>query len=432
MKPSPPPIHSILSVPPIILTGLLFLVLSATTTKTVAESGSWPQWRGPTRDGQVTGPAWPQDLDEARLQLQWEVPLGPSYSGPIVVGDRVFTTETVDKEREVVSAFDRQQGKLLWRTEWDGAMKVPFFANKNGSWIRSTPACDGKRLYVAGIRDTLACLDVEDGSVVWRVDFVEKLGTSLPSFGCVCSPLVADGAVYMQAGASVVRMNADTGEIVWRAMAAKGGMMDSAFSSPIIATLGGQPQLVIQTREELAGLDLEMGAVLWQQPVKAYRGMNILTPVVQGDLVLTSTYGGRTLGFRVTREGDEFRVEQAWQHKSQGYMSTPVIVDNHLYHHLRSQRVMCVDVFTGEERWTSDRSFGTYWSLVAQDNRILALDQDGELFLLKATPTAFEEIDSRPVSDSDTWAHLAVAGDQLFIRSLNGLASWGWREPEIE
>jgi outer membrane protein assembly factor BamB len=345
------------------------------------------------------------------------------------MNDRVFVTETVDKEREVVSAFDRQQGKLLWRTEWDGAMKVPFFANKNGSWIRSTPACDGKRLYVAGMRDTLACLDVADGSVVWRVDFMEKLGTSLPSFGCVCSPLVADGAVYMQAGASVVRLEADTGEIVWRSLAAKGGMMDSAFSSPIIATLGGQRQLVVQTREELAGLDLETGTVLWQQPVKAYRGMNILTPVVHGDLVFTSTYGGRTLGFRVLHGEDGFGVEQAWQHKSQGYMSTPVLVDNHVYHHLRSQRVICMDVLTGEERWTSDRSFGTYWSLVAQGDRLLALDQGGELFLLKATPAAYEPIDSRVVADSETWAHLAVADDQLFVRAVDGLKAWRWREP---
>jgi outer membrane protein assembly factor BamB len=380
----------------------------------------------------VTGSAWPQDLDEARLQLQWEVSLGPSYSGPIVMGERVFVTETVDKEREVVSAFDRQHGELLWSTQWNGAMKVPFFASKNGSWIRATPACDGKRLYVAGMRDVLVCLDVATGDPVWRVDFTEDLGTPLPSFGFVSSPLVVDGAVFVQAAASVLRLDASDGQVIWRSMVAKGGMMDSAFSSPIIATLSGKRQLVLQTRAELAGLDPESGEVLWTQPVKAFRGMNILTPVVHGDMVFTSSYGGRTLGFKVTREGEGYAVEEVWQHKSQGYMSTPVVVDNHAYHHLRSQRVMCVDVNTGEERWTSPRSFGTYWSLVAQGDRLLALDQTGKLFLLRATPTAFEEIDSREVSESETWAHLAVSGDQLLVRSLEGLKVWRWREPDPE
>jgi outer membrane protein assembly factor BamB len=119
----------------------------------------WNQWRGPTRDGQVGGPAWPARLSDGFLKLLWRVPLGPSYSGPIVTKDLVFTTETRNKESEVVHALDRKTGKERWRAEWKGAMTVPFFAASNGSWIRSTPACDGASLYVAGMRDVLVCLD---------------------------------------------------------------------------------------------------------------------------------------------------------------------------------------------------------------------------------------------------------------------------------
>jgi outer membrane protein assembly factor BamB len=278
------------------------------------------------------------------------------------------------------------------------------------------------------MRDVLVALDVTDGSEQWRLDFVKELGTPLPDFGFVCSPLVADGSVFVQAGGGVVRVDAARGRIQWRALEDGGGMMDSAFSSPIIATLGDKRQLIVQSRSHLAGLDLESGSTLWSQPVKAFRNMNILTPVVHGDIVFTSTYGGRTIGYRVTRADDAFTVEEAWLHKSQGYMSTPVVIGDHAYHHLRSQRVMCLDLGTGEEAWTSPRSFGKYWSLVAQGDRILALDQKGELFLLRATPDAFELIDSREVSESEAWAHVAVAGGQLFVRSLNALTAWNWSE----
>src|SRR5436309_12352866 len=71
----------------------------------------WPQWRGPSRDGQWTGPAWPERLSRDSLKLLWRVPLGPSYSGPIVSEGLVFTTETKNKESEVVSAVDRKTGK---------------------------------------------------------------------------------------------------------------------------------------------------------------------------------------------------------------------------------------------------------------------------------------------------------------------------------
>ena len=72
------------------------------------EPAPWPQWRGPTRNGQVSGATWPDKLDTNHLQQTWSIELGPSYSGPIVGPDRVFTTETKDKKVEVVTAFDRR------------------------------------------------------------------------------------------------------------------------------------------------------------------------------------------------------------------------------------------------------------------------------------------------------------------------------------
>jgi outer membrane protein assembly factor BamB len=107
-------------------------------------------------------------------------------------------------------------------------------------------------------------------------------------------------------------------------------------------------------------------------------------------------------------------------------MSTPVVIDGHAYLHLRNQRFTCIDLATGKERWTT-RPFGKYWSLVAQDRKILALDERGELLLIKANPEKFELLGQRHISDSPTWAHLAVVGDELFIRDLKGLTVHRWR-----
>jgi len=389
-------------------------------------ASDWPQWRGPTRNGQFTGAAWPDKLDTNHLQRTWRVELGPSYSGPIVSGDRVFTTETKEKKFEIVTAFDRRTGKELWRAQWEGAMTVPFFAKANGDWIRATPACDGESLFVAGMRDVLVCLDTQTGKERWRFDFVKALKAPLPDFGFVCSPLVDGDHVYVQAGAGFVKLNKRTGEVVWRTLTDKGGMNGSVFSSPVFAELAGQRQLLVQTREKLAGVDPADGKVLWEQSVEAFRGMNILTPVVHQDTVFTSTYGGKTIGFKVAQAADKFTITQTWTHKSQGYMSTPVIIDGVAYEHLKSQRVMAIEVETGRELWTSDKSFGKYWSLVAQGDRILALDQRGQLFLFRANKEKFDLLDQRKLTDAETWAHLAVAGDELFVRELNGLAAYRW------
>lgn len=399
---------------------LLFLAFTA-------GAASWPQWRGPDRDGQFRGAPWPERVDASTLRESWRIKLGPSYSGPILVGDRVFTTETRDKKLEIVHALDRASGKELWRAEWEGAVSVPFFAKSNGDWIRATPACDGESLFVAGMRDLLVCLDAATGKERWRVDFVKQLQAPVPDFGFVSSPLVEGDAVYVQAGASFVKLDKRTGQVVWRTLKDQGGMWGGVFASPVLATLGGERQFVVQTREKLAGVLPGDGQVLWEQPVEAFRGMNILTPVVVGDRVFTSTYGGKTTAYGVMRTDGRWTVKQEWQHKAQGYMSTPVVIDGVAYHHLKSQRVMAIELATGRELWTSDQSYGKYWSLIAQGDRILALDQRGELYLLRANPQKLEILDQRKLGTDETWAHLAVDETGIVVRELHGLVAFDWQ-----
>lgn len=401
---------SILAVPPVVAED--------------AWSETWPQWRGPHRDGRAGGEPWPDDL--GCLKPLWKVDLGKGYPGPIVTADKVFVAETVDKEREVVRALDRDNGRELWRAEWPGRWKVPFFAARNGSWIRATPAWDGESLYVGGIREVLVSLDGDTGEENWRLDFPLTFGTEVPHFGFASSPLVDGDHLYVQAANSLFKLEADSGRVVWRSLQGDGGIgVSGAFSSPVLATLAGRRQLVVQNRLELHGVDPEDGTVLWSQPVPNYRGMNILTPVVHGDTVFTSSYRNGSYLFRVSAAGDGFEVEEVWRHKSQAYMSSPVLVDGHAYLHLGSRRLTCLDLEAGEDRWTS-QPFGKYWSKAVQGDKIVALDENGQLHLVRANPEALEVLDSRPVSEDETWGHLAVAGDEIFVRELEAIAAYRW------
>ena len=393
-----------------------------------ADSGEpalWPQWRGPQRDAQVERRAWPESLAQDHLQLRWRRELAPSYSGPIVGEHSVFVTETRDQRTEVVRCLDRATGEERWRAEWEGSLTVPFFAASNGSWIRSTPAYDGERLYVAGMRDVLVCLDARTGDRLWIVDFPQVLGSPLPDFGFVSSPLLHGDDLYVQAGGAFVKLNKLSGELVWRSLEDGGGMYGSAFSSPDLAVFQGVPQLLVQTRSKLAGVDPERGTVLWEREITAFRGMNILTPTVIGDSVFVSSYGGRSLLLTPELREGAWDVQESWTNKAQGYMSSPVVIADHIYLHLRNQRFVCLDARTGDSLWTTT-PFGKYWSMVANGDRILALDQRGELLLIRANPSQFELIDRRQIAE-DSWAHLAVCGEELFVRELEAISAYEWK-----
>ncbi len=386
---------------------------------------AWPQWRGPTRDGKVRGTVWPQKLRGGNLKKLWRYSLGPSYSGPIVVGKHVFVTETKKRKYEVVRCLDRDSGAQVWSTQWKGSIRVPFFARSNGSWIRSTPAYDDGYLYVAGIRDFLVCLNTTTGEAAWKLDFVRSLKSPVPTFGFASSPMVIGDYVYVQAGSSVVKVEKNTGQIQWRTMRDSGGMNGSAFSSPTWAALGNREQLVVQTRSTLAGIDPEQGRVLWSEKIPAFRGMNILTPTIIGDYVFTSSYGGRSILFQITAQGQRFSSKRVWNNRSEGYMSSPVVIDGHVYMHLRNQRFACYDLSTGDRNWIT-RPYGKYWSLVANERQILALDERGDLLLINANSEKFDLVDSYTISNEPTWGHLAIAGNTLFVRELKAIAAYRW------
>ena len=208
-------------------------------------------------------------------------------------------------------------------------------------------------------------------------------------------------------------------------------MFGGAFSSMIVATIHGKKQIVAQTRSALAGLDPLTGEALWSTPVEAFRGMNILTPIIHEDLVFTATYGGGAFCFRVGHSEDAFFVDTLWRDQDlEGYMSSPLLIGDFVYLFGRDRKVHCVGMETGKRMWSSEQTFGQYWSMVSNENRVLALDEQGMLYLFDASPDAFELLDWRSISDDPTWAHLAVSGEQLFVRSLSGLSAYRWKNAD--
>ncbi|MBT5692539.1 MAG: PQQ-binding-like beta-propeller repeat protein [Opitutae bacterium] len=406
---------------------LVYIIYIFPITNNSLTSATWNQWRGPNRDGIIpTSQPWPKSISKDTLKLQWERPLDKGYSSPIVSDEMVFTVETVEAKNEVVRAFDRQSGKQIWKTTWVGALKVPFFARKNGSWVRSTPAYDGTHLYVGGIRDVLVCMDAKTGEITWELDFVKKFGSKLPSFGFVCSPLIDGKDLYIQAGGGLAKLDKQSGKVLWRGLNDGGGMWGSAFSSPVIRELNGVRQLIVQSREKLMGVNMMTGETLWEKKVKAFRGMNILTPTTYGNSIFTSVYGGRSTLFDIRKSGKGFEAKALWDNGQQGYMSSPVLIGDHAYHHLRKKRFVCMDLKDGEIEWTSERTFGEYWSMISNGERILALDEKGILFHINPSPKKFKLLEERKLTDHESWAHLGMDGKQVFIRHLNGIQCYTW------
>lgn len=380
-------------------------------------------WRGIHRDAQVAGDSWPKDL--SGLKKLWSCEMSDSYSGPIISRGTVFSTETLVGGDEALFAFESQTGQKLWQRQWPAHFTVTPFAQSHGNWIRSTPAADGDRIVVCGMRDLIACFQCQNGEEVWRVDFAQQPETRLPAYGTVCSPLIDGEHVYVQAGGAVRCIRMADGHSVWTSLPDEGGLFGGNFSSPIIAPINGVRQLVVQTRTDLAGLALLTGEVLWRQPTRAFRGMNILTPLAWQEKIFVSANGGRSQLLAIEKSDGAWAIRQLWTAKAEGYMSTPVVVDDHLYLHLKNGRLACLDLASGQEKWRTT-PFGSYWSMIVGGDQILALVDSGDLLLIQADPRQFRMLDRTTISQEPCWAHLALSNDKIFIRSQRGLNAYQW------
>ena len=380
-----------------------------------AQEASWNQWRGPQRDG-----VWPGELPTSlsNLTLAWEKPLQPSYSGPVTDGKIVYTTETVDESFERLTAFDLQTGEVKWRTQWEGAIEVPGYAMANGSWIKSTPALAEQSLVVLGMRDEVICLDPATGKIRWQVDLAERFDARRPPFGGVCSPLIDDGAVYVMGGGATVKLSLADGSTIWKTLADEGDD-DDACSSPIIATLAGKRQLVVQTRTRLCGVELSDGSLLWSNAIEAYRNMNILTPMVLGDRIYTAAQRGRSHFFKVSCTDSQWESTELWTQKTQAYMSSPVADDETIFVHSSNDRLTALDVATGDILWTS-KPMGKYQSLVRDEKTILVLNNEGEVLAVKMDRDQLSILDRRKLA-TDSWAYLGVCEGGILVRDLNAL-----------
>ena len=157
--------------------------------------------------------------------------------------------------------------------------------------------------------------------------------------------------------------------------------------------------------------------------------MNILTPVPHGGGVFTSTYGGTTQLLKVESTRDGLAAKPGWGVRYEGHMTTPVVVGGHAYLLGKDKRLVCFDLATGKQTWGTDRRFSDYWSLVANGDKLLGLDSRGVLHLVRANPKEYEPLDERKLGAGETWAHLAVCGDELFVRDLAGVTAYRWAKP---
>ena len=404
------------------------------------KAADWPQFRGPNRDGVSleTGllTAWPANGP----QLQWTYSeAGIGYSGPAVVGDRLYLTGGRGDE-EVVFALEQATAtdghvKELWATKLG-----PLFNWKGNSWSAgpsATPTVDGERVYALSGLGDLACLETATGKELWRTNLPKNLDAQVNpigggprnlGWGFTCSPLIDGNQLIVVPGGpkgTLAALDKLTGKVLWRSTELTD---QAAYTSPVVTTIGGVKQYVILTNPGVAGVAASDGKLLWSHRRKSpYTTEVINTPIVQNGLIastIASGNGGCEL-IRVEKDGDAFRVESVYANKNlMNHHGTVVLVGKHIYGATQGAGWVCQDFATGEIVWTERRSLGSGSVTVADGRLYCFAEGDGTIVLADASPTGWKETGRMKLPQASKlrkpqgkiWTPPVVAGGKLYLR----------------
>jgi outer membrane protein assembly factor BamB len=311
---------------------------------------------------------------------------------------------------EVVACYHRATGDPIW-VHSDSAR---FETRVGGIGPRATPTLADGAVYALGATGILNRLDLATGTRRWTVDVLADNAASQPNWGMPSSPLVVGGLVVVQLGPNGTLLAAydrETGERAWLAGADRG-----SYSSPSLAVLGGNTQIVTVNARSVSGHDPATGEVLWSEAWEL-PGERI-TPALRlaDDLLLVSAgYGVGSRLLRVTPAGARFEVDEVWESRRLKSKFASVVASEGTVFGLDDGVLVALDPATGERLWKRGR-YG-HGQLLLVGDLLLVQAENGEVVLVEASGEEHRELGRFTALSGKTWNPPALSGDLLLVRN---------------
>lgn len=412
----------------------LTVVLSLVTCSSVplALGADWPQYRGIAGDGVSNESIGTIDWKSQAPEILWKASTPLGFSSFSVADGRAVTViarpDANGVKVETCIALDANSGKEVWSVPLgesdyghDGGNSGAS-DNRGGDGPRSTPAIDGKLVFVYDSHMVLSCLDAASGSIVWKRDIVNEFSGRKIKWLNATSPLVIDNVIYVGgggAGETFLAFDKSSGKLIW-----KSGDETITHATPRLATIDGSRQVIFFTQSGLVSVSADTGKELWRTEFP-FSVSTAASPVVEGNHVYCSA--GYGVGAELLQVSDDFEPESQWFKRNQlmNHWSTPIVRDGYLYGLFEFKKygtapLQCVELTTGEIKW-SERGFGPGNCILVGD-KLVVLSDAGEVVIAEASPSNYNELGRTKAVKGKCWSTPAYSNGKIFVRSTEEAA----------
>ncbi len=424
---------------------LLWALTSFLSLPRAEADESWPQFRGPTGQGQAAVCVVPDHFDQ-KSAMRWRTELeGRGWSSPVVENGKIWLTTAIEHERlkktvrnEVKDVASKLNLKVLCVDFATGSLvhniEVAEFADAEpihalNSYASPTPViADGKVYCHFGSYGTW-CLDAASGKTVWTKRLVID-----HSVGPGSSPIISGKSLILVCDGIdeqfVAALDIETGNELWRTkrpeMQANSTEMKKAYSTPIAIEVAGKEQVIAPGAQWICSYDPRTGEELW----RAKHGSGFSTSpsaVYWNGLVVFSTgfMKPELVAVKADGKGDVTDSHIAWRVKRGApNKPSPLVSGGHLYV-IADNGILTQIGPNGEDLW-QERLGGNYSaSPVGSGDRMFICSHEGIVTVIKAGDAYQELARNELAGEGRLMASPAVVDGDLLIRSENALMRFG-------
>lgn len=391
----------------------------APKTEAVMAEAEWPGFRGPNRDGVIRHVQIKTDWNQSPPSQMWRRPVGPGWSSFSVRGDLLYTQEQRGDE-EIVGCYRVSTGEPVWRHK----DPIRFYESNGGAGPRGTPTIDGNRIYALGATGMLNALNATTGKLLWQHNAATDTRREVPMWGISSSPLIVDDHVIVSLYGTLAAYDKMTGAAKW-----VGPIHGGSYSSPHLVTVNGVTQVVILSAPGAVAVNPKDGSLLWEHK---WEGGAIVQPGItaDGDILINGMAATGGLGTRrlaIKQNGDAWQIDERWTSNGlKPYFNDLVVHKGHAYG-FDGAILSAIDLSDGKRKWKGGRYGNGQMVLLADQDLLLVISEEGELALVSATPDAYQEIAKMPALNAKTWNHPVIVNDVLLLR--NGEEMVAYRLP---
>ena len=386
-----------------------------------ARPRAWTQWGGPHRNFQTEATGIKESWAASGPPVVWQRPLGEGYSSPSVE-DGVLYTMYGRPRQEVVLAANAEDGKTLW--EYTTPMTFQSDAPEMGNGPYATPLIVGDRVFTAGVAGRLQCLEKKTGKLLWTQQLWTDHHGSRLMYGYASSPIAFRDMIIVPVGGSgkaVMAFRQTDGSVAWSQ-----NNYGNVYSSPILIDVSGLEQVALVMDGSVIGVNPHNGDLQWQVPFKADYSIAVATPVWGPDnlLFVSSEYNAGSKVIELKRNGLQTIATELWSsNRLRLHHGNAMRIGDAIYFSSGgkgSQAILsAVDARSGRIHW-QERSIEKA-TFVWADQKLITLDQDGNLMIAHPSPQGFKIAAKAPLLTHLSWTPPVLVGTRLFIRDRKTL-----------